>query len=390
MRSVLYAVLAVGVRGADKVLITRHCVRSMYSRLRGRSDPNFDHADNYTALPFPTLEEWQSEAIGTCTPRGQQLAKIFGQSLSEHLPRPISVVADRASVRCIDTAERVALGLGEGASYDGTVRSIDPSLFLACSPTSRDERAIGVQSMLDEVEAGLGPFAPAWAQRHELMARLQDLAGAGTAPNISDIPSVLRYGIFVGGLHAASQAMIENFILEAGAGMTVAWGALDGERREELWRDFMPLNILYNAINHRGLPLATRNGAIVMSILQQLQETATGTNIFLAHDINLDAIATILGLTWSCGPFADNASPPHTGLLFERDPSSLRVMVRSVCTAFDDDDTAGKVIFGSVSKTSLDMNGFVEISDLQAEAKQNLDKWGGLDCVIPFPETVVV
>jgi len=361
----------------------------MYPTLRGRADPAFDHSDNYTALPFPTLEEWQSEAWATCTPRGQQLAQIFGQSLSEHLPRPISVVADKASVRCIDTAQRVALGLGEGVSYDGTVLSLDPVPLGVCPPLSRDELAVGVQSMLDEVEAGHGPYAAAWAQRYELMARLQDLVGKGEAPNITQIPSVLPHGVFVGGLQAASQAMVENFILEAGAGMTVAWGALDGERREELWKDFMPLSILYNAINHRGLPIATRNGPVVMSILQQLQDAAAGTNILLGHDTNVDAIATILGLTWRCGPFADNASPPHIGLLFERDPSSLRVTVRSVCTAFDDDDTAGKVIFGTVSKTSSDMSRLFEIADLETEAKQNLDKWGGLDCVLPSSETVV-
>lgn len=389
MKAVVVGGLVAGVRGADKVFITRHCVRSMYPTLRGRADPSFDHADNYTALPFPTNDEWHSDGIATCTARGQQLAQVFGESLSEHLPRPISIVADN-SARCIDTAQRVALGLGEGVSYDGTVLSLDPVKWGVCSQLSGDDLEVGVQSMLDEVEAGLGPFAAAWAQRHEFMARLQDLVGKGEAPNITEIPDTISDGVYVGGLHASSQAMVENFILEAGAGMPVAWGALDGVHREELWRDFMPLNILYNAINHRGLPLATRNGPVIMSILQQLKDPTTGTNILLGHDTNLDAIATILGMTWSCGPFADNASPPHIGLLFERDPSSSRVMVRSVCTAFDDDDTAGKVIFGTVSKTSLDMNGLVEIEDLESEAKMNLDKWGGLDCVVPVPEAAVV
>jgi len=390
MRAAVVGGCVLGVRGADKVLLTRHCARSFYTSLRGRGDPDFDNINNYTALPLPTNEELHVKGNAECTPRGLQLAEVFGQSLSEHLSWPISVLASNQN-RHVDTAKQIALGLGEGASYDGQCSCIvEPTTCGLCPPISYKTMALGVQSMLDDVEAGLGPFATAWAQRHEVMNKLQEIVGLGEAPSIADIPSKISdRGAYVGGLQVASQAMIENYILEAGAGVPVAWGAFDGERREELWKTFMPLNILYGAINHRGLPLATREGPVIMSIFQKLRDATTGTDIVVASDTNLDAVATLLNLTWSCGPYPDNAAPPHTGLLFERDASLSRVTVRSVCTSFDDDDEAGKVIFGTVAKASLDMSGQVAIEDLEAEANQNLDKYDGRDCRPRTGETVV-
>lgn len=386
MRAIIVIAVAFGCQGADKVLLTRHCVRSMYPSIRGRGDPAFDFADNYTAHRFPTLAEWGSEGLATCTPRGRALAGIFGGSLSPHLPRPISVVADNVT-RCVETAEAVTGGLGSGAAFHGTVLSLDASKWGVCTPLTHDQLAEGVASQLAQVAAGEGPFAAAWAQRHELLQQLQELVGLGPAPSLDEIPNEIRHGNYCGGLQASSQALIENFILEAGAGLPAAWGALDGQHRGELWKKWMPLNILYNAINHRAFGISSHNGPVLWEILQQLLDGAAGTHVLVGHDTNVDAVATLLGLTWSCGPFADNASPPHIGLLFEREGTS-RMTVRSVCTTFDDAD-AGRVVFGTVQKPGWDMTKPVAIADAMEVVKANLFKGSGFDCVAKAPSAIV-
>lgn len=385
LRAVVIFACFLCCHGAERVLIMRHCVRSMYPTLRGRGDPHFDYADNYTAKPFPTQEEWKSGGVAHCTKRGLELAEAFGNSIREKgiLLDPISIIADNIS-RCIATANQMVKGLGPNSRYDGLTKALDPVGHGVCPPSSPENITAGVQSMINLAESGKGYLSEAWKARHDLMASLQGLAGAGDAPSILDIPTeISKGGQYVGGLCVASQAMIENFILEAGAGISVAWGALDSKKdRRFLWEHLSPLNVLYNRINHNSVSLATRDGAVIIGILQQLLDKSQGSLVLVGHDTNVDNIAALLDLTWSCGPFADNETPPLTGLLFERGADGVNIMV--ICTALDDSDegaTPGEALVGEVRKGEKKI-GTIAIKEVMQEAGVKLEEWGGSNCVV--------
>jgi len=361
----------------------RHCVRSMYPTLRGRGDPNFDYADNYTARPFPGLDRWKSDGVAHCTERGLELAEAFGKSLQDAglLPAPVSVLADNVS-RCVDTANHLVRGLGPNSTFHGITKALDPVKQGLCRPASPKNKTFGVQSMIGLASSGKSYLSEAWKQHSNVMSELQDLVGKGHAASIVDIPTKIDdEGNYVGGMHVASQGMIENFILEAGTGISVAWGALDGKKgRKLLWERYSPLNVLYNRINHNGIPLATRDGAVVLGIMQLLLNKALGSQVLVGHDTNVDSIAALLDLTWSCGPFPDNETPPYIGLMFEREGDSVAIKV--ICTAFDDSDkdvTPGKALVGEVRKGEQTISN-IAIDKLIAEARSHIGEWGGLDC----------
>jgi len=381
----------------DSILLVRHCARSMYPTLRRRGDPNFDNANNYTAQPFPSESLWSAEGEGTCTSRGKDIARTFGKSLRAqgllggNPEAPVIVVADNIS-RCIVSAEEIVKGLNVAspsnvATYNGITRSLDPSGWAGlCAPEDAKDRTMTMQAMIREVASGGHYLSDAWSTRRQVQAELQDLVGAGAAPSISTIPDhINENGIYVGGLFVSSQGMIENFILEAGAGIPVAWGRLDNQTgRQYLWERLSPLNVLYNRINHNGEAPATRDGAVIVGILRELNNSTPGSLVLVGHDTNVDNVAALLDLTWSCGPFADNESPPQVGLLFEMHGNNVRIKV--VCTALDHSDPAfpvpGEVIVGEVRKGKAVFTG-APVSRLLGEVRPKLSRWGGSDCAGP-------
>lgn len=393
LRAVVVSACFLCCHGAEQVLIMRHCVRSMYPTLRGRGDPHFDYADNYTAKPFPTQEEWNADGVAHCTKRGLELAEAFGKSIREKgiLLDPISVIADNVS-RCIATANQMVKGLGPNARYDGLTKALDPTGNGLCPPASTENFTAGVQSMINLAESGKSYLSEAWNARDDLMASLQGLVGAGEAPSILDIPTeISKGGPYVGGLYVSSQGMIENFILEAGAGISVAWGALDSKKdRKFLWEHLSPLNVLYNRINHNGISIASRDGAVIIGILQKLLDKSQESLVLVGHDTNVDNIAALLDLTWSCGPFADNETPPLVGLLFERVADGVNIRV--ICTALDDSDegaTPGEALIGEVRKGEQQID-TIAIKEVMQEARGKLEEWGGLNCVAPCSEPALL
>jgi hypothetical protein len=246
-----------------------------------------------------------------------------------------------------------------------------------------------MKQMIQLAESGRHYLSKAWKERRDMMAQLQDIVGKGEAPSILDIPDkIAEIGRYVGGLNVASQGMVENFILEAGAGIPVAWGALDNHKdRRYLWDRLSLLNILYNRINHNGIAPATRDGAVVVDVLRQVQNAKQGSLVLVGHDTNVDNAAALLNLTWSCGPYADNASPPHIGLLFERADDDVRI--RAICTALDDSDESfpspGEVILGQVRKGDTPFT-TSPVDPLIEEARANINKFNGSDCIGPILE----
>lgn len=389
-RAIVVLSLASCSYGFDRVLLVRHCTRSMYPTLRGRGDPDFDYASNYTAKAFPTNEEWEAGGVAQCTQRGKEIAELFGKSLFSKgiLPAPVTVVADNVS-RCATTAEQMVKGLNSVshsyATYSGVTKTLAPSGWPGmCSSETAEDRIVSMQNMIKLAESGTHYLSKAWKERRHIMAELQDVVGKGEAPSILDIPDkIADIGRYVGGLHVSSQGMVENFILEAGAGLPVAWGALDNHKdRRNLWDRFSLLNILYNRINHNGIAPATRDGAVVVDVLQQLQNTRQGSLVLVGHDTNVDNAAALLNLTWSCGPYVDNASPPHIGLLFEKADDGVKI--KAICTALDDSDelfpSPGEVILGQVRKGETAFT-ISPVDPLIQEARAHINKFNGSDCI---------
>lgn len=383
MRGLALLVGVVVCQAADQVLLVRHCVRSMYPTLRGRGDPNFDFSNNYTAYPFPTQEEWKADGVAHCTQNGLKISHDYAASLQQKfaLSLPITVVADNIS-RCIQTAQQMASGFGRNAVYKGITQALDPVTNKLCPPSSPKNKTKGVSSMIELAQSSHSYLSKTWKQRDQLKAQLQDFVGKGVAPSISDIPDHINsQGNYIGGMHVSSQGMLENFILEAGSNMSVAWGAFDGEARKLLWEHFSPLNVLYNQINHNSVTLASRDGSIAVGIFQHLLESGNGSVVFVGHDTNVDNVAALLGLTWQCGSYADNESPPHIGLLFSRH-GAHDASVEIVCAALDGSygNIPGTALTGVV-KRDQDIVSKVSIKSSLQEVRDKLNYWGGLECV---------
>jgi hypothetical protein len=339
--------------------------------LRGRGDPRYNSPDNYSASPLPPLREWLAKREGDCTARGLELSETYGKTLSSHLPAPIIIVADNSS-RCIDTATKVTAGLGSAAEFVGTTPSVYPAEHGFCTSVPTDKLDEGVKEMLGRVADSKDPLHSTWAHRQELLTELQQLVGHGVAPDLVTIPNRVANGNYVGGLHVSAEGLVSNFILEVGAGLSVASGMLDGDRRSQLYDKWQPLDVLYKRINHGGEPISTRNGPIIWDILRQLDDGVRGSTVIVAHDLNIDAVGTLLDLSWTCGPFSELSVTPMAGLLFESTKSG-KVAIRFVCAEMDG-TKSGEAVFGSVTRRGRDL--FEQppsVSELQATLRKKLD-----------------
>lgn len=358
----------------EKVLFLRHCVRGPYKELyTNRGAVGLNYADNYTAQPFPTDEDWGVSGEALCTQLGKSMVTSLGRSLQRVLPSPVSVTADD-SPRCVDTAQHLAAELNSAASVDQEL--FFPDKANICPPLNTSELAASVEEQLALAQTPGSYLNGVWELKQSLLAELQALVGKGAAPSMEDLPDHISEGYFVGGLFAASEAIIERFILEAGDDLPVAWGKLDGLRREELWRKWQPLHVLYGRLNHGGTILATRNGGqSLWHILQLLESGSGGSTVLVGHDTNLDSIAKLADLQWQCGPFAPNGTPPVTGLLFSREGGDVRI--QAVCTPYEG-ELVGSVLFGPVSVGAVPVSELpMSLTALKSAVEKRLD----FDCI---------
>jgi len=372
----LFALALDSILGYSHVLLMRHCVRSPYPTLRGRGSPGFDEPDNYTAAPFPSASDWNVTETAACTPRGQSLVQVFGSSLKDVLPLPMSLVADNIT-RNIDTAHRLASGLGappSAVSVSGAL--FDPVKAKLCADLTPAEYDVAIRSQIQQAANSSSYLHPAWKAMPQTLRQLQALVGDGVAPPIFQIPNdVAADGYLGGGLYVASEALIEKFIMEAGSGLPVAWGKLDGDARSALYQSWLALHVLYARINHAGMPIPTRQGGPVLwNIVEQLQANSShgGTVVLSGHDTTLDAVAEMLELRWQCGHFAENSTPPMSGLLLETTPDGM-LKIAAVCAPFEG-DSAGKAVFGKVTSLALgDVTRGIPLKDLEIAARRKVD-----------------
>eukprot|EP00928_Gymnodinium_smaydae_P034558 TRINITY_DN24458_c0_g1_i1.p1 TRINITY_DN24458_c0_g1~~TRINITY_DN24458_c0_g1_i1.p1 ORF type:complete len:392 (+),score=28.63 TRINITY_DN24458_c0_g1_i1:69-1244(+) len=369
----LIVVFAITGQSVKKVLLLRHCVRSQFPGLfpdHGAS--GFNEPSNYSKLPYPSQEEWGVSGVALCTPRGKRIAELLGRSLRHILAEPISAVADEPE-RCVQTMDSLAKGLNISVGMAKVDTAIfDPVKARVCEDLSDAEKGNSIEEQLALANTTGSYLNKVWNHRIALMTELQHLVGEGVAPSITDIANHIRKGYLMGGMYVASQGMVETFILEAGAGLSVAWGKLDGTKRDELWSKWMPLDILFNRINHGGSHIATRlGGATLWHILSLLEDPSAGSTVMIGHDTNLDALAKLVNLSWQCGPFAPDATPPTGGLLLTKHDDS--VYIESVCTRFEGEDV-GKAVLGKVYMGDRMVSQLpVSLSSLKAAARDKLD-----------------
>jgi len=366
-------------QAADSVIIMRHCVRSPYPSLRtGRGAPGFNSPDNYTADAFPT-QAWNVTGTAVCTARGMALAAQYGAALRSHLTLPVSVRADNVT-RNLQTAAALVSGLGGAIRVHPDKPLFNPVSAKVCADLTADEYNQQISTQIERASSSDSRVHSEYTQYITELEELQQLVGHGAAPALNEVALNVSGGYLTGGLYVASEGIIETFILEAGAGLQVSWGSLDGKNRSELYNKWLPLRVLYSFLNHGGEKIGARNsGAVLWRALDQLVDPSVGSEIMVGHDLTLDGIASLLDMSWQCGPFPAGATPPTAGLLLTKiKPGTVRV--QAICSAFEGKD-AGGLQFGMVTigGKQIGSDG-IELQMLRERAEPNMD----FDCVQKF------
>jgi len=360
--------------GADNVLVMRHCVRSPYPTLRtGRGAPGYNWPDNYTARPFPT--DWNVTHTAACTPRGIDLATRYGAALISKLASPVSVRTDNVT-RNLQTADAVVAGMGAGAPVHVDGALFNPVSAKVCEDLSSEQYNEQIEAQIAKAASEGSPMNQQYKQYTAKLEELQKMVGSGAAAALDHIPLNVSGGYLVGGLYVASEGIIETLMLEAGAGMDVAWGALDGANRSKLYTEWLPLRVLYSYLNHGGSQIGARNGgAVLWRAFKQLADPSPGSEVLIGHDLTLDGIASLLNMSWSCGEFSEGSTPPMSGLLFSTELSTVRV--QAVCSPFEG-ASAGELVLGTVSIAGKEIGSDgVTLDTLRELARPNTD----FDCI---------
>uniref|UniRef100_A0A7S4QCT4 Uncharacterized protein n=1 Tax=Alexandrium monilatum TaxID=311494 RepID=A0A7S4QCT4_9DINO len=262
-----------------------------------------------------------------CTPNGLKLATFMGEMLLTVLgSRQIEAIADDVQ-RCEDSA--VALGLTKHVHVDQAL--FDP-LSAKVSGCAQPDWEGTVTAEVEQARDKLG-------SARSLLPRLQEILGKGVAPPLSDIPDVVADGYFVGGLRAASESVIETFELEKTSSMPMAWGKLSDAEFRKLYT----VRRTYFEVMYGGRDIAQRYASGILAKLLAVAALPPAT-VLVGHDIQLEAVHMLLGISWQCGPFSTNSTPPLSGIMFTLAENSVRV--QSVCPSLQD---SSPVVVGDAS-----------------------------------------
>jgi len=298
-----------------KLLLLRHCPRAPYPNDRHPPLPpgNYSHVGNFSSRSFPSTADWQAKP-GQCTPAGVQLARQIGASLPSVLgtARTVRVLADQQQ-RCQDTA--AALGLNQ------TAVEVTQALF---DPLSAHISGCKQPAWQQTVEGEVARLELELKAARMQLKELQELLGKGVAPLLEDIPDNVSNGYLVGALRVASEVIVETFLLERLSALPVAWGQLTDEGLQRL----LQLRTAYFPAMYGGRDIAQRYGSGILAELMSL-DASQATSVLVGHDTSLQALQSLLGLGWQCGPWTKGSTTPLLGVLFTA--SEGKVRVQSVC-----------------------------------------------------------
>ena len=345
----LALLLAHATLAARTVLVMRHCLRSTPTTI-DKGAVGFPSLDNYSAQPAHAFPPWPV-APYLCLPSGLSVVSSFGAQLRPTLPGgPLLARVDTAAARDNTTAAALLVALGLAADdFFGAPELFHPTAHGLCDPLSLPERAAALG-------ARLAAFPPpgggaAWAAR--LAALQSTVLGAGAAPPLDAIPDRVdgASASFVGGTAVAS-AFVEAFLMQQGAGLLpVAWGELGGKAggsnataaaaaaaaaaaEEELY-ELLAVHTYYRGVSDRALAVAARSHSLMASQIVAFLAEVSVTNVdatllLVGHDGDLDALATLLGLSWHTAPFPPNATTPGSALRLDLGPDDGATVQASV------------------------------------------------------------
>jgi len=315
---VLLAVLGpVGAQAVteSKVLLLRHCPRAPYptDRYPPLSPYNkYTQQDNFSARAFPSFAQWGAKA-GMCTPNGLKLARQIGAAL------PAILGSEQAAPRCKDSAAALGVNSSDVQVDQALFDPLNANLPKCSQPDWHGTLAAEVQKAREKLQGA-----------RKLLPKLQTILGRGRAPPLDEIPDVVNGGHYVGGLRVASESIVETFELERTSSIPTAWGELsDAELRE-----LLQLRSTYFAVTYGGRDITQRYASGVFAKL--LEKSLPPATVLIGHDLNLQAVRSLLGIEWQCGMWAANALTPLSGIMFTLSENSVRIQY--VCPTLTDSE----------------------------------------------------
>ena len=109
------------------------------------------------------------------------------------------------------------------------------------------------------------------------------------------------------------------------------------------------MHIWYRAIADRTPSVAAHGHSnLLANITRKLELGKAGTTFYVGHDGDLDALASLLGLSWRTHPFPENATTPGSALRFDLDANRTMVSVSVVYNEFVSADATPHSVRASI------------------------------------------
>jgi len=229
----------------------------------------------------------------------------MGAQLGPSLPLPLDIRVDTSATRDNDTATNFLRGMGHPLSYTSAPALFDPVAAGFCPKMSSANESAALRARIANF--------PRPADHIARLQAMQAVLGKGAAPSIDTIKDTVGGAYYSGGSSVAA-GFAEAFLMQMGAKMPVAWGRATPAQVY----DFLETHIYIRGVQNRALPLvAYSHTYMVHEVMSHLQSTANGTLMLVGHDGDLDALATLFGLSWHSAPFPPNATTPGSGIRFD-------------------------------------------------------------------------
>ena len=293
------------------VILIRHCPRAVSStttpsRSATSGGATFDYLENYTSHG---AYEWGVPPY-FCTVPGMSLAGRIGESLSTMLSEQPDTTPTADFVA--DETERTAVTMYEIArSFSAnSTRTINHWPFgTACGDVPTP---LYTQSHLNAYRNFTTPEE--LARVASLTSALQKFLGDGVAPRLPNVTNFLTSSGGWGGQAYLSSELAEAFIMQMASGFRVGNVGLSAEQVH----NFSALVNYYASLEDEPLAIERNyDSRILISILDRLVKPDTPQlSIFVGHDLNIQALSTLLEAAWEPTPWPPLAVPPLSMIRF--------------------------------------------------------------------------
>ena len=294
------------------MFISRHCARAPSASFTGGGPNMPTDRNDYVADPYPDF----GAAPMMCTARGRRIIHNQGVTLRDTF-RPdtkFSFIAD-VDQRDIDTANDYRDGIG-GNAQDAKVRVV-ADLF---STMPKVCPYLDSSTAVDAEKRWIATL-PRPKDFDNYVARLQQVTGIGRVGPLANIKSgVSKTGTWYG-LENTVADIMENFHLESGAGIEVAWNRLE-EGSEEYYK-LMALR----AYEFKGAfspeyarryisNIMYRIGYVFDKVSSAYPNSPT-TEFLVGHDTDIITFGTVMDLAWNPRPLPVNSTTTSSSLRFD-------------------------------------------------------------------------